>query len=315
MISVKLILFKIVSIFLKYKMIKLEYLRVFVAVADAGELHTAAAQLGRTPAALSMTLKQLEESLGGSLFEGERKGHLTPLGTFALHQARPLVNQCDHVVADMRKFALGATGVVKVAAVPSAAALLMPAALKRFHTQRAEVRVELRDIDSSAVIQSVLNNVVDVGVASVVGSFSNLRVQHLLDDPFVWVCKRNHPLSQLRRAVRWRDINPSDFIANGLCAGLHVPELDHLVQHAKLMLLSTTSLLSFVRADMGVTLLPALSVPLGDDLLALPVAHKGLNRRLDLITVDNVSLLPAAEALIQHITIEAEIWTSKLLQP
>jgi hypothetical protein len=34
-----------------------------------------------------------------------------------------------------------------------------------------------------------------------------------------------------------------------------------------------------------------------------------------LITVDNVSLLPAAEALIQHITIEAEIWTSKLLQP
>jgi DNA-binding transcriptional LysR family regulator len=82
-----------------------------------------------------------------------------------------------------------------------------------------------------------------------------------------------------------------------------------------LMLLSTTSLLSFVRADMGVTLLPALSVPLGDDLLALPVAHKGLNRRLDLITVDNVSLQPAAEALIQHITIEAEIWTSKLLQP
>ncbi len=65
---------------------------------------------------------------------------------------------------------------------------------------------------------------------------------------------------------------------------------------------------------MGVTLLPALSVPLGDDLLALPVAHKGLNRRLDLITLEGVSLLPAAEALIHNITTEAEMWTAKLVQ-
>ena len=50
-------------------MVKLEHLGVFVAVAEAGELQRAAAHLRRTPAALSMTLKQLEEALGGSLFE------------------------------------------------------------------------------------------------------------------------------------------------------------------------------------------------------------------------------------------------------
>ena len=57
--------------------------------------------------------------------------------------------------------------------------------------------------------------------------------------------------------MRWEDIEPDDFIANGLCAGLGVPQLDALVQRASLMLLSTTSLLGFVRASMGVTLLPA----------------------------------------------------------
>ena len=60
-------------------MVKVEHLRVFVAVAEAGELQQAAAHLGRTPAALSMTLKQLEDELGGSLFENERKGRLTYL--------------------------------------------------------------------------------------------------------------------------------------------------------------------------------------------------------------------------------------------
>ena len=55
---------------------------------------------------------------------------------------------------------------------------------------------------------------------------------------------------------------------------LSVPQLDALVQRANLMLLSTTSLLGFVRAAMGVTLLPALAVPNDGTLVTLPCQSK-----------------------------------------
>ena len=65
-------------------MIKLEMLRCFGAVAQAGNLGDAAVRLGKTQSALSMTLKQLEEHLGERLFETERKNRLTPLGQEAM---------------------------------------------------------------------------------------------------------------------------------------------------------------------------------------------------------------------------------------
>jgi len=45
-------------------MIKLEMLRVFLAVAEEGALALAAQKLGRTPSALSMALSQLEAQVG-----------------------------------------------------------------------------------------------------------------------------------------------------------------------------------------------------------------------------------------------------------
>lgn len=296
-------------------MIKLEHLRVFVLVAEAGALHEAAEQLGRTPAALSMTLKQIEEVLGGSLFENERKGRLTPLGRFALQQAKPVVSQYDSAVRELRHFSAGMTGVVKVATVPSAAALFMPAVLGRMRAERPDVRVELRDIDSRAVIQAVQDDAVDVGIASTPGSVMGLTVQRLLSDPFVWVCAPSHRLAALNRRIGWGDVRPEEFVANGLCKGLGVQALDTLVEQARLMVLSTTSLLGFVRASMGVTLLPALAVPHDGSVVSLPCAHEPLFRHLDLLTRENGAQAPAAQALIHAVSQEANAWQAPATDP
>jgi DNA-binding transcriptional LysR family regulator len=80
------------------------------------------------------------------------------------------------------------------------------------------------------------------------------------------------------------------------------------VQRASLMLLSTTSLLGFVRAAMGVTLLPALAVPNDGTLVTLPCQSKRYVRRLNLITRAGVTLAPAAIALMDAVKAEAEAW-------
>jgi DNA-binding transcriptional LysR family regulator len=289
-------------------MIKLEHLRVFVAVAECGLLQEAASQLARTPAALSMTLKQLEADLGAPLFENERKSRLTPLGAHALQQAQLALRACDGAVTEMRRFAAGSAGEVKVAAVPSAATLLMPGALSRLQAQRPGVRVVLRDIDSQAVVEAVRSGWVDVGVATVSQAAEGVRAERVLQDPFVLVCPSQHPLARRKRALQWSDIAPESFIANGLCAGLQVPALDALIAQAHLMVLSTASLLSFVRAGAGVTLLPALAVPRGAGLVQRPMAYPELQRHLHVVLRDDRSPMPAAQALVDAVVAEAKRW-------
>ena len=67
--------------------IKLEMLRVFRTVAEQGTLTGASAVFGRTPSAVSMMLKQLEDHIGAPLFETDRKNRLTPLGQLVLEES------------------------------------------------------------------------------------------------------------------------------------------------------------------------------------------------------------------------------------
>ena len=63
--SIKQIFFQIKSEKLKSMVIKIEALRTFVHVADAGNIKDAADVLGRTQSAISMTLKLIEEHFVG----------------------------------------------------------------------------------------------------------------------------------------------------------------------------------------------------------------------------------------------------------
>ena len=65
---------------------KLEHWRIFVTVAEAKSLVTAAKRLGKTPSGVSMSLRQLERELGGTLFESERKKPTHRFGPIAANR-------------------------------------------------------------------------------------------------------------------------------------------------------------------------------------------------------------------------------------
>src|SRR4051812_4502996 len=72
--------------------IDLRHLRVICAIADAGSVTKAAAALGLAQPALTTQLKRIERTLGGALFERDRRGaRLTPLGDMVLARARLLI--------------------------------------------------------------------------------------------------------------------------------------------------------------------------------------------------------------------------------
>lgn len=83
---------------------EIRQLRHFIAVVEAGNLRKASEQICITPPALSMSLKNLETSIGVKLLERDRKGiTLTFAGEKLLPAAQALLNQ----VNDVKKSLLG----------------------------------------------------------------------------------------------------------------------------------------------------------------------------------------------------------------
>ena len=284
---------------------KLEQLRVFVAVAEAGELADAGIRIGRTPAAVSMTLKQIESDIGGALFEGERKGRLTPLGAFLLAQARRALAEYDQVVLNMRQYVTGAHGLVRIAAVPSAATRLIPLAIETLRAKHPGVRIDVRDIDSAAVADAVAAGAVDFGIATLTEAAQGLTAERLLEDPFVLVCPATHRLAALTRPLRWSDLDANDFIANGLCSRINADAVLALIAGSPLTVRNTTSLLAFVEQGFGVTLLPALAVSATSVLRSLPLADRKAKRKLDVLTRQGETLNPSAKALLDEVGVVA----------
>lgn len=295
--------------------IKLESLRVFQVVADAQGLAEAAKVLSRTPAALSMTLRQLEDAFGARLFETERKSRLTPFGRFVLSQARRSVGTHERVVDEIARFARGEAGTLRLAAVPSVASRLLPPVIARLHACRGDLRVELRDIDSRAVVHSVLTGEVDVGLASAPIEPMPLIATPLLEDPFHVVCRRDDPLATSRAPLRWSDLRGRPFLANGLCDALDVSEARALVERARLRLRNVSSLFAFIEAGQGITVLPALAVPETERLTSRPLPPPAPTRTLSILQRTDETPAPVVDILLDELRDEVKRFRSTRVVP
>src|SRR5699024_7858577 len=81
-------------------MLDTDVLRTFVTIAECGSFTRAARQVFRTPSALSMQIKRLEEMLGQTLFVREaRQVRLTPEGEILLGYGRRLLKLNEEAVA------------------------------------------------------------------------------------------------------------------------------------------------------------------------------------------------------------------------
>ncbi len=281
--------------------IKLDMLRCFVAVADAGNLAEAANQLGRSPSAVSMMLKQFESHLGQSLFETDRKARLSPVGVFALEHARRGLGQFDQSIKAIDLFAQAGTGSVRLAAVPSVAGTLLPKVLEAFLHKHPNVQIDLRDMDSTSILHELQHENIDLGIATAAPTAPGVRRLPLLKDTFGLVCSLDHPLACSDEPLEWQPLTQARFIANSLCALIQAPAFQSILGTANLSVQNTVSLLSMVRANLGVTVLPEMAVKLDPTGLHFrPLLDQSTERRVDILFREG-QISPAADILGRHI--------------
>lgn len=286
--------------------IKIEMLRCFRAVADHGSLADAAQTLSRTPSAVSMMLRQFEDHVGAPLFESTRKSRLTPLGEMVLIEARRELAHFDRTVTAIEGLSRAELGHVRLAVTPSVAQSILPPILQEFMRKHPGVRIDMRDTDSASVQHTLTSERADIGMATL-RQIPGFERELIFSDRFGVVCRVDSPLAQHWSELTWGDLEGVNFIANGLCYAIQDEEFAPILDASQLMVPNTASILSLVRAGVGVTVLPELAVlPEFLDLKFLPLSDCAARRDVWMVTPAAHLMTPAAQALAQAIR-EADI--------
>lgn len=281
--------------------IKIEMLRCFRTVAEHGSLADAADALGRTPSAVSMMLKQFEDHIGAPLFESSRKSRLTPLGEMILAEASREIAHFDRTVMAIEGLSRAEQGHVRLAVTPSVAQTVMPPILLGYLRQHPGVSIEMIDTDSQSVHRELVSERADIGMGTL-PAITGFERHLAFTDGYGVVCPVDHPLSKNWKRLGWSDLEGLDFIANGLCVHIKDEGFQPILKASHLMVRNTASLLSLVRAGLGVTLLPELSMLRDyDDLEFLPLMDSTARREVWIVTPPESMLTPAARALVMAI--------------
>lgn len=290
--------------------IKLEMLRCFVTVVDQGALSTAAETLGKTPAALSMTLKQFEETLGSPLFETSRKSKLTNFGELVYEEARHSVSQFKNSVSVINGLSRSEIGYLRLLATPSVASNILPPLISRFMERFPGVRLEIRDMDSTAINHEMRRGRADIGIGTLIPQGDLEHFRWFADD-FGVVCRIDHPLAQKRKHLQWHDLQGSVLIANGLCDLIPDADFKSFLAQSQLQVPSINALMGLIGEGVGISVLPRLAVTqMSKDVIFLPLHKANAQRVVSILSQPKSRLMPAAVQFLELILSERDLPTA-----
>lgn len=282
----------------------LKQIRAFLAVAQSLSFAVAGERLHLSQSALSLTIKALEEGLGGRLFSrNTRNVALTPEGESLLPLARRLVADWDNAEDEMRQRFTLQRGRVTLAAMPSFAGNLLPPILKTFRARFPNVNVTVNDVINEQVLEMVRDRHVELGVAFEPMQGSSLAFTPLYLDRFVAVVPLDSPLAQLGE-IGWQALLEQPFITLQRPSTVRVMLEEHLqARGMKLPVEFESHQLAtvgrMVASGLGVSAVPALCVGQMHELGArcITLSDPVIERAIGVLTKPGHELSAAAQAL------------------
>ena len=274
-------------------LLELDVLRTFVAIADTGSFTLAANAVFRTPSAVSMQIKKLEDNLKRQVFVRDaRSVSLTKDGEMLLGYARRLLALNREA---MSKFIMPEiAGVVRLGSPDDYGERILPTVLKRFAQSHPAIAVDVTIDQSVNLKRRMADRQLDL---TLITTYRNLEdAEILLTEPVVWAGAKGGsahlreplPVSLWEEGCVWR--------ANALEA-LGVEERDYRVAF---MSAHTAAQRAAISADLAVA--PMAKSFIGEDLVVLGTKD-GLpelsNYNLAMLMAPNAS--PPVLAAADHI--------------
>ncbi len=195
--------------------LNLRQIEVFRATMLTGSISGAAKMLQVSSPAVSRLISSTEQRLGLTFFK-RIKGRLYPTP-----EAKRLFQEVDTVYQGVERvnevaedLAGNRVGHLRIGCNPSLGQLMLPHAVKRFYERLPEVRIILHTLLPSVLVQAVLTQQVELGVAFVQETHPNLQMRPLCENRLVAALPRHHPLAA-RPSLRLQDFQDQPFIGYG----------------------------------------------------------------------------------------------------
>ncbi len=298
--------------------VTLRQLQVFEAVARLLSHSRAAKELYLSQPAVSMQIKQLEESAGLPLFEQAGKRiHLTGAGQEMLHYSRGISQQLremEAVLGEMKGLERGQLDI----SVVSTANYFMPQLLAKFCQQHPKIQVSLHVANRDAVLGQLAENRTDLAIMGQPPEGAEMLAQQFMKNPLVVIAPPSHPLCKLKR-VKLKRLEQENFLlreqGSGTRGAMERFFAGHGIRfHAGMEMGTNEAIKQAVQAGMGLGILSLHSTELELEtgrLAVLNVEHFPIVRHWHIVHRKSKRLSTAAQAFKQFLLTEAEHLTAQ----
>lgn len=234
--------------------------KVFLKVAELGNITRAAEELNYTQSGVSQIISSLERDLGFPLLVRTKAGTtLTSSGERVLEPIRQIV-KWEGSLQQIATSILGLdTGMIRVGTFVSVSTQWLPPIMREFSALHPNIQFELVSGDYDEISQMLLENRLDCGFLSRLSS-DGLEFIHLLHDDYVVLLPKDHPYAHVEHFT-YDMLNGQPFI-------IPTDELDFdlapLLKNNKLDLNITYrikedyTVISMVEHGLGISVLPEL---------------------------------------------------------
>lgn len=284
-------------------LVNVRQIKTFLAIVKAGNFTKAATAIHASQSALSVQIRQLEETLGVQLLDRNRRHvSVTAVGRDLVPRFERILREMEAVALHTRDLSELTRGTVTVAAIPSIAGALLPKAFRSLTASYPGLTVDVRDTVAQRVVELVKSGEVDFGIGSVGKVDRETETDLLMLDRFCafvatdyGIANRAHTLNELADFPLILPVRESSvrmvvekFAARAKCTIKPAYEAVY-----------NSTVLGFAREGLGVAILPESVADLTGDrsLRAIKIHRPAIERRIVIITRRGHSLSKAAAIL------------------
>jgi len=283
--------------------ITIKQVRAFLAVVQVRSFAEACELLHISQPALSITIKNLEETVGGKLLaRSTRTLNLTPEGELFVPVAKRLLNDFDNAFVELQELFSLQRGNLTFAAMPSFASNHLPHHLFNFTEQHSAIKVKIHDVIAEDAVKMVQTGKVEFAISFDPGNSDDLSFEALFSDEFVAVFEKDHPLSKVKN-IDWQQLVEFPFVTLQRPSSIRLLMDKILIEHDLSLNVTVESnqlatVVQMVAAGLGVSAIPSLYKK---QMQSLNIEYRDLikpilSRRVGIITRRRYSLSKSAQA-------------------
>src|SRR5882757_4337397 len=186
--------------------IALQHLRYAVAAAEHGSFRRAGDSLLLRQSTLSRCIRQLEESIGVTVFDRSSGGvRATPAGRDFLRMARSILEQMDALVTTARNTGRGEVGRLAVGFYTSLSAGSLRATLTAFRQRFPQVALAMVERSRTRLVTALRNGALDIVIATGGIPLLDTKVLPLWSERILVALPERHPLAA-NDTIYWTDL-------------------------------------------------------------------------------------------------------------